>query len=1020
MPVLNIEGVGRISVDDSFTKLSPDQQASEVEGIISQIKGGKGPAPQQAPQAPQEKTSNPLVGMAATAEDMAGNFMEGIGRAGDYLQSKIPLPTFGDPAKGKLFQDTGNALEKSAAERGYDPGNVADQPSLLGKAAVAANKAIAGAPHIAAALNPGTLAADFVGNTNANAEERARNDGRSEPGLEDAAVGGLGAAVQEALGRVGARAIAAPVAKSALGRIATAASTDAATGAGGGAAQYLATHAGTDRGATLGGAEDAALEGAAVGVAGGGLARGTVEGLKAPVEAVAGRKTREASRLFDASPEQASSELRIGRLYDDLKASQQGTGAPRANDSVLFKKGMDRLKARAEDLVTSLHRAGEISKDELDGLRYDPDAAIKQAAQHNRELDLIDLDRVDRLERLDPERKSLLKETLRDLNTATANSLYKVRIGPAEEFANGVASTAGRTALAGLGYTAGGLPGVLAAAVPAAVVRRAGRAVDDFTGARQPPAIRRLDALREVAEKRGIDPGDTMARLESAVADAREQASNTTLLPANYLQGRARAVAAAERIRQERDAKAQARQRKNDDRAYYKGLLREVDDTLANHPDAKAPDPEAVAFQKSQEKVTGRLRGLDLGPLNGPSEDVRARVRAGVSPDAPVIGGPFGAAIDMVGRANIRATPDDVVSAINRLAERGAITPEELPHALNGSRFPDLIAVARETAHVAQGRGASVTPEQAREQAVQQAVQKAQVRAETQRRLQAMEQQRLEEQHRNDLLALARFTPPEQLQEAVQGLQERKQRAAATRAQRTQERAQAAPQAAPGASPLPGPQDYGSAAARSPEIVNKASYAATLAHRDTVLRTALQAAGDRADLKSLIHNVEAVKTKAAKQNRLRKAEEQLAGDPEGQQFVRDHLAVLSLIGGKDKAPDKVTVTKPKAAAPKPEPQAPEPQAPAMAEAMAEEPQAAPKARPSDAEVEAKAAEREEWYATHGKPEGMRRPKSERFGLGFRHGAYGRPLNKGGKGQEYLSGFEEGQKFAGLPSSQHLR
>lgn len=871
--------------------------ATKLAQIAQRLRSQGSAAAPAAPaqEQPKETTSSPLQGMAATAESMAGNFMEGIGRAGDYLQERLPLPTFGDESKGHFFQDTGNALEKAAEDRHYDPGKVMDQPTLAGKIGTAANLAVANAPQIAAALNPGTLAAGFIAQTNQNAEERARNDGRDEPTLGDAAAGGLGAAVQEALGRVGARAIVAPAARSGLARVGTAAATDAVTGAGGAAAQTLATQAGTQKGLSLEELGDNALEGGAVGLASGTGFRGAAEAAKGGKAAALERGDREARRLLDETPDQAQSDLRVGQLYETLRTSQEGTGASRTNDSVLFKKGMDRLKARAEDLVTALHRTGEISKDELDGLRYDPDAAIKQASQHNRELDLIDLDRVDRLQSLSDDGKSTLKTALRDLNTATANSLYKVRIGPAEEVANQIASPVSRIGLATLGVSTANPAGLIASMIPASVIRGVGRKVDDFTGARQPPVLRRLDALRKVAEERGLDVGDTMGQLETAVADARDRAGNVTLLSPRYLEQRARIVAGQEKTAAQRQQKADERAKGKADAAYKRDLLREIDDVLANHPDNRGPDREAIDFGKSQDRIGSVLRELRRDQEEAPQEDVRARVRAGLSPDAPVIGGPVQAAIDMIGKANIQATPADVLQAINRLAERGAIKPEELQSARSGERFPDLISVAREAALVAQDRGAALTPAQLQERAVQAMVQKAQVKAEAQRRLQAQEQQRLEEQQRNDLWALARFTPPQRLQEAVQGLQERKTKAAATRAANREKASQEAPQAQQTAPA--NVVDYGTAAAKSEGVKNPAAYAATLAHRDAALRTVLAAASGRPELQALVHDVEAVKTRAAKQSRVKKAQERFKDDPEALQWVREHLAVLSLIGG---------------------------------------------------------------------------------------------------------------------------
>lgn len=52
MASLQIDGIGKVEIDDAFLKLSPEQQAAEVDAIAAQVRGG--PAPSPAPAVPPQ------------------------------------------------------------------------------------------------------------------------------------------------------------------------------------------------------------------------------------------------------------------------------------------------------------------------------------------------------------------------------------------------------------------------------------------------------------------------------------------------------------------------------------------------------------------------------------------------------------------------------------------------------------------------------------------------------------------------------------------------------------------------------------------------------------------------------------------------------------------------------------------------------------------------------------------------------------------------------------------------------
>ncbi|RME97056.1 MAG: hypothetical protein D6773_16310 [Alphaproteobacteria bacterium] len=101
MPIIDIEGVGRVEVEDAFNNLTPEEQQAEVEAIAADIRAGRSegggvPETAQAPGAIPEGGGDTVLASAvpdsgASLTDVARSFLgQGVGLAGgDELEALV-------------------------------------------------------------------------------------------------------------------------------------------------------------------------------------------------------------------------------------------------------------------------------------------------------------------------------------------------------------------------------------------------------------------------------------------------------------------------------------------------------------------------------------------------------------------------------------------------------------------------------------------------------------------------------------------------------------------------------------------------------------------------------------------------------------------------------------------------------------------------------------------------------------------------------------------------------------------
>lgn len=654
MGTLNVKGLGTFTVPDSFGQLSPEEQQRSVSEMVAHVQGGSAGAQTSAPPTP---TSNVFTGVKQEAEAAVGGLADALASGRSAVQSRILGNPADDPATSYV-RGVGKSYNDAAAATGYDPGTYEkayDQGGVPGVVSHFGKEFVTNTPHMLATANPVTLGADFASTTQRNAEERARNDGRTDgPGLSDYLVGGGTAGLQELAGVVGARALVKPALKTvegavvpgvraALARIGKATATDATAGAAGGEAQYLGTHAGTQAGATPEGAVDSAIEGGGAGLVGGAGTRTGVEAVnriqtdRTAVNALKGEAM--IAKLGTNGEEQAASNMRVAQAADALRkqAKDEGTLGTAPQDSNTYKTVQNDLVGNLKSTIKRLEDVGDITHEQKSAL-IGADGGLLDLAEKSNHLFVPGKvnEIVDRLG-IEDGVKQGLKDGFRDLNTATYNSMAKNSTGPLEKVANYVATPAGTAAAAGLGLTYG-LPYAAAGLAVSHGIKLAGRVGDRLLGNGTVPAEASLTALRAAALKR------------QSLADA---AQRDTL-----------------------------------------GTLRSASDAVTQRLLARSDAAKATAAAK----VTAKQQ----------AEIDRLRLMSAVSPDAPISGGHLAEVANWFRNQGHDASIEHVQEAVDRLNARGGFSsPEQYRAAREGQVFPGktLVPLFRETGAVLADHG---------------------------------------------------------------------------------------------------------------------------------------------------------------------------------------------------------------------------------------------------------------------------------------------------------------------------
>ncbi len=111
MATLNIDGVGRVNIDDAFLSLPPDRQAAEVDAIAAQIR----PQAVSAPASVPTPSGQPVVAQASAAPALpsAGGVKEAAGRVASRA-GEVAAERFGDKPFGLSEQTIKELRDKGA------------------------------------------------------------------------------------------------------------------------------------------------------------------------------------------------------------------------------------------------------------------------------------------------------------------------------------------------------------------------------------------------------------------------------------------------------------------------------------------------------------------------------------------------------------------------------------------------------------------------------------------------------------------------------------------------------------------------------------------------------------------------------------------------------------------------------------------------------------------------------------------------------------------------------------------
>jgi hypothetical protein len=319
------------------------------------------------------------------------------------------------------------------------------------------------------------------------------------------------------------------------------------------------------------------LEAGVVGSASAPIVKGSVAGAQAALSAPGAALTEiQARKLAKQDPSTLESDLRVQRAYAaEKKSIKAGTGAIDADteadikallnvseitpelraqvqsdadlnsDMQTFRNLWKRQKEAYTDLVDNLYESGQLSKDEREALVAREDSVLKMAGKHTQSLTARDIAKVEALQDVDQDTKSLLVESARDLNTIVNNAKLKLNTGPMERIvgsAVGAGGLPGRiiggAALGSLGGMGGAVAGAILGPVAAGGMKSLARGADKMMGSHSAPVLQRARARERAAQMKGLDGRPTLGRLQEAADTNRPDPSKVFVLPAAYLRQR--------------------------------------------------------------------------------------------------------------------------------------------------------------------------------------------------------------------------------------------------------------------------------------------------------------------------------------------------------------------------------------------------------------------------------------------------------------------------------------------------
>ena len=529
MPILEVEGK-RVEVDESFLGLSQADQEKTVDEIASSIRSS-------SPQPAAAKTSNPVMGAIARTKELGGNLLQGIQRAGDYVEENVPgAKALGDLAEGEGFDpigDTGAALNKGAEAIGYEPAENASwdglkkrvsEGDLTGAAATGLrfirDTAITSLPDMAAAVTPGGLPLYMASQTEGNLQARQANNGGKDLTPTDLIMSAGTAAAQTLLERFGAKGVIGSAAEAGGKGVGKAMAREGGTGALQNPVEYAGQTVGTDVGFDPAEAVDRAAEGLVGGAGSGGAIR-TVQGTtaaaaRAGYRAASGQASAE--KGYKADPKQAQSDARVVAAAQhemEMASNESDVEGPDAQSKSL-KNVSTKLKRQIGSGADALRQLGVI-----DGPTHkylvDPEISdVELAARHNR---FLTEDAKQRIASAfaDPEISEAYVNSVTDLNTAVGGSLYKARRGPL----SGVGRVVGAAGGAIVGSKLGPLGTVAGAKGGSETGAYIGGKLDRALGMGQPPVFKRAKAMADYMKSKGETPGMAGDQLQAITERAR-------------------------------------------------------------------------------------------------------------------------------------------------------------------------------------------------------------------------------------------------------------------------------------------------------------------------------------------------------------------------------------------------------------------------------------------------------------------------------------------------------------------
>ncbi|CAB4161424.1 hypothetical protein UFOVP732_51 [uncultured Caudovirales phage] len=529
---LNIEGFGSVPVGEEFLRLSQADQEAYVRRIVAERQAQQINVDQrglgQNAGTLDRGVANIQQGAATTARRLgeAGVFPETMGAIADAV-APDPSRLQGQSAAGAMSQDFLGNLDL------IPRGVMEVLPSLGG---VWASAKVGGAVGGPVGAFGGAVAYTLATALGPYAEEAARNNGRTTPNREDWTRGAAAAAAEGVFERIGVRGLGRGI----VGGSVREGGTELAGSQAANAVTSVGTEAGyqVPTGSEL--ATDFTLGAGAAGTVNAGAAAVRLPGQVATAATQAIADVPRAREVAQYTDEQLVSDLRVVDAYNRRREAERGTtrfGTTNSNPdpSVTFKGIKEDYTRALEGLMDAELAAGNITKDQRDLIGRE----IRSARVHNQELadgatalDYFESRReLIRGMGLNTDVERVLMDGLRDLNTATYNSMMKNKTGPFARIGQRLGVAAGGAA----GFAQAGPAGFLLGAATGGIGRSLGAGLDRAAGLSGPEVLARARVLSREAQKRNLKVDPIAPEIQDLTNSARTTAQTNSATQASQM-----------------------------------------------------------------------------------------------------------------------------------------------------------------------------------------------------------------------------------------------------------------------------------------------------------------------------------------------------------------------------------------------------------------------------------------------------------------------------------------------------